>query len=78
MSDRRTIQIPANLDAEGFPVCPACGCNKSEVTHSWKMCGGNRKRRRVCDHCQMPFTTYQTPEQVVTENDTGINSVNDD
>lgn len=67
MSDSRAIQLPNNLDSEGYPVCPACGCNRSDVTHSWPMPDGKRKRRRVCDNCRVPFTTYQTPEQVESD-----------
>ena len=60
---RRIVEFPSNLDAEGKPSCPHCGCNKSEVSHTYKLAEGRRRRRRVCDHCKLPFYTVQAKEE---------------
>lgn len=61
MSDRRTIEIKSISDAD--PCCPECGCNRSDVTHTYTLADGRKRRRRVCDHCGLPFHTTQEREQ---------------
>ena len=50
-------------------VCRNCGCKMNKVTHTtehtikWK--GGTKtvvRRRRICRHCNLPFTTVETHE----------------
>ena len=60
---RRVVKMPTNVDENGYPVCPECGCNRSEVTHTYPWKKGKRRRRRECDNCKLTFFTYQTPEQ---------------
>ncbi len=61
---RRDYNPPPNVDKDGYPVCPDCGFQGSEVTHTYPWRNGKRSRRRVCDHCGIPYTTTQTAEQV--------------
>lgn len=57
------------MSGEGI-ACRGCGCAVgNKVTHSWKrfvQWGGNSKtivrRRRVCRHCGLAFTTIETHE----------------
>lgn len=49
--------------------CRFCGCRMNEVTHTWVFDvtyhGKKRtiiKRRRVCRHCKLPYTTIETYE----------------
>lgn len=56
--------LPTNTDSQGYPVCPWCGFNRSEVTHTYPWIDGVRVRRRVCKFCEKSFTTTQTAESV--------------
>lgn len=62
MTERRVVQLPKNLDKDGWPECPECGCNASEVTHTYTLPDGRKRRRRECDHCGLPFFTIQERE----------------
>ena len=64
MSEPREVNLPTNVDDEGYPRCPACGFDDSEVTHTYPWRKGKRVRRRVCEHCGEPYTTVQTAEQL--------------
>lgn len=51
--------------AESF-ICRYCGCRLSKVTHTWVIDAIRRrkrikviKRRRVCKHCGLSFTTIE-------------------
>lgn len=46
--------------------CPHCNCGHHHVSHTWKLevswQGHPRtiiRRRRVCRHCKLPFTTVE-------------------
>lgn len=60
----RDFVLPTNVDRRGYPVCPDCGFDGSEVTHTYPWKNGKRLRRRVCGHCGKPYNTIQTAEQV--------------
>lgn len=64
---RRVVEFPSNLDANGYPVCPHCGCDRSKVVNTYKIGLGKRRRRRECDNCQLPFFTVQPKEEVEEE-----------
>lgn len=61
--ERRDVSMATNLDADGLPVCPHCGCNRSEVTNTYPWSNGKRRRRRECEHCRMSFYTLQEQEK---------------
>lgn len=63
MTDRRIIELPTNCDEDGNPLCPFCGCNKSEVLNTYPWKNGFVRRRRECDHCGLPFFTRQRAEE---------------
>jgi hypothetical protein len=58
---------------QGGFQCPSCGCRHHSVTNTWQRevrLKGKLKtiirRRRVCRHCSLPFTTIETHEEDLT------------
>ena len=64
MMVRRDVKLPTNTDRQGYPVCPDCGCQDSELINTYKLSDGRKRRRRICDNCRNPFYTIQQPEEV--------------
>lgn len=47
-------------------ICPFCGHNEDRVIDSRSSEGGRAiRRRRVCEHCDKRFTTYERVERIV-------------
>ncbi|MBL1217314.1 MAG: transcriptional repressor NrdR [Planctomycetes bacterium] len=47
-------------------ICPFCGNNEDRVIDSRSSEGGRAiRRRRVCDHCDKRFTTYERVERII-------------
>ena len=60
---RRVYSMPpSNMDEDGVPTCPECGCTDTRVENSYPFKEGLKRRRRVCNHCQLPFHTIQPAE----------------
>jgi len=58
--ERKVVQLPDYLDADGVLTCPGCGCQEFRVVNSYQWSDGKKRRRRVCSHCQLPITTIET------------------
>lgn len=52
IDNRRVVTMPTNRDERGFPICPECGCNQSEL-----MPGKSDalREQRMCDYCYTVF-----------------------
>lgn len=61
------VKFPTNLDDNGVPTCPTCGCTDTRVVNTYPAVLGLRRRRRVCNHCELPFHTNQPVLPEVTE-----------
>ena len=74
--ERPTARQLAAQSAGGNPwACPRCGCaGPHKVLNSYEV-GGERKRRRVCRHCNQLIRTVEVPVpdghrlEVVSEDD---------
>jgi len=59
-TERRMLQLPSNLNKEGEPECPSCGCNKSNEISRQDLSDDKVRVKLECDHCMETFHIIQT------------------